>query len=183
MFYDRPHYLYFYHQNDYDNLQLVSYVVRESPHCLLITHFYCVFVRFSVFRMLPKILVKLSSSYIGFFAKDSFQIFSENDVHQDSELKLIAEVSKTFHDVMFSKASFIDPSSDFESSSTLQLVADLNSTEISAEPLSPVISPPFSPIQTSDFQHSLKPLGSESSCDKPCEMPDVIYIGTFRASD
>ena len=54
-------------------------------------------------------------------------------MRRDSDLKLIAELTETFRDVMFSEASFVNSTSGFESSSTLQLVADLNSTEISAE--------------------------------------------------
>ena len=158
------------------------FAVLSSSVNHLFSLFTCAFSS-SVFRMLPKILFKLNNSYIGFFANDSFQIFSESEVRQDSDLKLIAELRETFRDVMFSEASFVNSSSGFESSSTFQLVADLNSTEISTESSSPVISPPISPIRNSDQQYSSKLLSSESTSEKPGEMPEVIYIGTFRASD
>lgn len=102
--------------------------------------------------MSPKILFKLSNSFIGFYNDDSFRVFSESEVRQNSDLRLVLELTEAFRSVMFSEALFNCATSDSSVNSTLQLISDLNSTEISDRSTSDAFSAPISPIRRSEDQ-------------------------------
>ena len=87
------------------------------------------------------ILFKLSNSFIGFYEDDSFRVFTESEVQQNSDLRLVLELTEAFRSVMFSETSFNCATSDSSVNSTLQLVSDRSASDKFTAPVSPIRRP------------------------------------------
>lgn len=55
---------------------------------------------------LPKFIIKLSATHVGFFSDNSFRIYVESEIQRSTEIHGIVELTESFRSVMFSEASF-----------------------------------------------------------------------------